>query len=166
VNIRTILVLVALLIGVDGSANERVRSRFITTSDGVRIHCLVAGSGPAIVFVPGWTMPAEVWEAQIDYFSLRFSVVAIDPRSHGRSGKPADGHYAERLALDIKEVIDQLKLQPAVLVGWSLGVPQILTYVDQFGTSTVRALVLVDAAIGRDRDADFSAQIWRRLKSF
>ena len=166
VTIRSVPFLLILFSAIGAcAANHSVRSGFITTSDGVKLHYLRSGAGPAILFVPGWTMPAEIWAPQITYLSHRFTVVALDPRSHGRSGKPVEGHHAERLVRDIKELIDRLKLAPVVLVGWSLGVPQILLYVDQFGTTTVRALVLVDGAIGRERDSDFSSQVWRRLNS-
>lgn len=37
-------------------------SRHFRTSDGVELHYLEAGSGPTLVFVPGWTMPADIWE--------------------------------------------------------------------------------------------------------
>ena len=35
---------------------------------------------PSILFVPGWTMPAWIWQQQIDYFSREYRVVAMDPR--------------------------------------------------------------------------------------
>jgi len=124
-----------------------VKSGFVTTSDGVRLHYLESGSGPTILFVPGWTMPAEIWEPQIQHFAARYRVVAMDPRSQGASDKPTEGHYPERRAQDIKEMVDRLKLAPVVLVGWSLGVPESLTYVEQFGTATLRAVVLVDGPI-------------------
>jgi non-heme chloroperoxidase len=96
-------------------------SGFFTTSDGVQLHYLEAGSGPAIVFVPGWTMPAEIWNEQIQEFSRRYHVVALDPRSQGRSEKVTEGHFPERRARDVYELVQQLGLEPAVLVGWSLG---------------------------------------------
>jgi len=131
-------------------AAPAVKSGFVTTSDGIRLHYLESGSGPAILFVPGWTMPAEIWEPQIRYFAQRYRVVALDPRSQGASTQATEGHYPERRARDIKEVVDQLKLAPVLLVGWSLGVPEALTYVDQFGTATLRALALVDGRIYSD----------------
>ena len=39
---------------------------------------------PSILFVPGWTMPAWIWQNQIDYFAHDYRVVAMDPRSQGR----------------------------------------------------------------------------------
>ncbi len=57
--------------------------RWFITSDSVRLHYLSGGrgSGPAIVFVPGWTLPADIWEPQLRYFARSTRVVALDPRS-------------------------------------------------------------------------------------
>ena len=142
------------------------KSGYVRASDGVRLHYIEAGSGPSIVFQPGWTMPAEIWEPQIRALSKRFRVVALDPRSQGKSDRPANGDYPERRATDIREVIDRLKLAPTVLVGWSLGATEAMSYVDQFGTSTLRGLVLVDGVIGRDQDAAIVAGYWTRMKAF
>jgi microsomal epoxide hydrolase len=123
---------------------------YIRTSDGVRLHYLTAGTGPSIVLQPGWAMPAEIWEPQIRALSKTFRVVAIDPRSQGKSGRTSDGLYPNRRAQDIREVIDKLRLAPAVLVGWSLGATEVMAYVDQFGTAGLRGIVLVDGVVGRE----------------
>src|SRR3984957_21034934 len=68
--------------------------KFFKTSDGVRLHYLESGAGPTIVFVPGWTMPAEIWQPQIEYFSRSYHVVAVDPRSQRASDKPTEGNNA------------------------------------------------------------------------
>jgi len=114
------------------------------TSDGVQLHYLEAGSGPLLVFVPGWTMPAEIWDPQIRHFATTHHVVALDPRGHGRSEKPAHGYYPSRRGTDIGELLDHLGGKPAVVVGWSLGVQETLVYAQEHGTRDVRALVLVD----------------------
>ena len=137
---------------------------YIRTSDGVRLHYIQAGAGPSIVLQPGWTMPAEIWEPQIRALSKSFHVVAIDPRAQGKSDRATDGLYLERRAQDIKEVIDRLKLAPAVLVGWSLGATEVMSYVDQFGTSTLRGVVLVDGVIGRRTTPEIAASYWTWMK--
>jgi non-heme chloroperoxidase len=103
---------------------------------------------PSILFVPGWTMPGWIWENQISHFSLDYRVVAMDPRSQGDSAKPGEGDYPASHARDIKAVIDQLHLAPVVLVGWSMAVTEIASYVDQFGTSGISGIVFVDGAPG------------------
>lgn len=121
-----------------------VKDSFFTTSDGVRLHYLESGTGPTILFVPGWTMPAEIWQPQIEYFSRNYRVVALDPRSQGASDKPAEGNYPGRRAQDYKELIDHLGGSPVVFVGWSLAVYEAMAYVEMFGTYKLSALVLVD----------------------
>lgn len=128
-------------------AAVHAKSAAFRTSDGVSLHYFDAGSGAAIVFIPGWTMPADIFEPQINQLSTRFRVVALDPRSQGDSEKTPDGNYPERHAQDIKELLEHLQLQNAVLLGWSNGVPDVLTYVDQFGTANLRGVVLVDGFI-------------------
>jgi len=125
---------------------------FITTPDGVRIHYLEVGQAaqPAVLFVPGWTMPAWIWEKQIAHFSKTHRVVAMDPRSQGESQQTTEGHFPAARARDIKAVVDELKLAPVVLVGWSMGVIEIASYVDQFGTTDLAGLVLVDGIAGSD----------------
>ena len=125
-------------------AQPQTESGHFTTSDGVRLHYLEAGSGPLLVFVPGWTMPAEIWDFQIRHFAASYRVVALDPRGHGRSEKPAYGYFPSRRGQDIGELLDHLGGEPAVVVAWSLGVQETLVFTQEHGTRNVRALVLVD----------------------
>lgn len=131
-------------------AQVEVQSRYFTSSDGVELHYLEAGSGPALVFVPGWTMPAEIWEPQIQHFGKSHRVVAFDPRGQGRSEKVGYGYHPSRRAQDIGELLEHLDVGPAVLVGWSLGVQEVLVYTHESGTERVRAVVLVDHMIESD----------------
>ena len=52
----------------------------------------------------------------------------------------------------------QLKLAPVALVGWSSGVSEIASYVDQFGTGTIRGIVLVDGVAGVDLPSGMKAE--------
>ena len=126
---------------------QTAKSGFFRTSDGIRIHYLEAGSGRPIVFIPGWTMPAWIWQKQIDEFSKKYRVIAVDPRSQGESDKPTYGHLPETRARDYKELVDHLELKRPVLVGWSMACAELLKYVEQFGTDNLAGLVLVDGFI-------------------
>jgi non-heme chloroperoxidase len=123
------------------------KSGFVTTSDGIRIHYLEAGTGRPIVFIPGWTMPAWIWQKQTDKFSKKYHVIVVDPRSQGESDKPTYGHLPETRARDYKEVVHQLGLKQPVLVGWSMGCGELMKYVEQFGDDNVGGLVLVDGLL-------------------
>lgn len=163
---------------------------FVMASDGVKIHYVEAGSvkttgsfqigGAApsgsvssgdvhlskmqqsvtILFVPGWTMPAWIWEKQIAYFSREYHVVAIDPRSQGESTITNDGLYPAQMARDIAAVIEQRHLAPVVLVGWSMAVAEVAAFVEQYGTQALAGIVLVDGGVGgfegeREAESDF-----------
>jgi len=156
--------------GAHGAA--KAKSGFVTTADGVKIRYVEAGQSwttgtvtpskdgtsstaqiqkqPAILFVPGWTMTAEIWEPQMTHFAKTHRVVAMDPRGQGKSSKPNEGYHPAARARDIKAVVDQLKLNPVVLVGWSMGVLEVTSYVGQFRTEGIAGIVLVDGSAGAD----------------
>ena len=131
-----------------------VRSVYFQTSDGVRLRVLEAsprrlsGRLPVVAFIPGWSMPASIWQAQLTAFSQRYRVAALDPRGQGQSEVPAGGYTAERRSRDIAEFV--ARYPRVVLVGWSLGALEALQYVHQFGDKQVEALVLVDSSVGEE----------------
>lgn len=122
------------------------------TSDGVRLHVIEAGPPKAqtIVFVPGWTMPAWIFQQQINAFSRAYHVVAFDPRGQGDSDIPPDGYNLIRRGEDIGDLITQLPGRPVLLVAWSLGVLDTLSYIQQAGDARVAGLVLIDNSIGEE----------------
>jgi microsomal epoxide hydrolase len=137
------LCLLVLIARSSGGGGQAQTATFRTT-DGVLLHYFNAGSGAAIILIPGWTMAADIFAPQINGLSKRFRVIALDVRSQGDSEKTTEGNTLERHAQDIQELIDQLHLQEVVLLGWSNGVPDVLTFIEQHGSSTLRGVVLVD----------------------
>ncbi len=128
------------------------RDRIVVASDGTRLH--VQDSGPAgapvILFVPGWTMPAWIWEPQIRFFARNYRVLAFDPRGQGASDVPATGYDHIRRGKDIGDVIAQLAPSPPVIVAWSLGVLDTLAYAHTHGDARLAGLVLVDNSVGEE----------------
>jgi microsomal epoxide hydrolase len=125
-------------------------SRWFTTSDGVRLHYLEAGPPGAqtVVFIPGWTMPAWIWERQFAALEGRFHVLALDPRGQGLSEVAPFGYAAERRGRDIAELLDHATTGRVVMVGWSLGVLDTLAMIAAEGDDRIAGLVLVDNSIG------------------
>lgn len=131
---------------------EAVQTACFDSSDGVRLcyraSLLDDADKPLLVFIPGWTMPAALWERQLAHFAGRHSVVAFDPRGQGESAAPAAGYTLERRTRDIQELLDRFPGRPVVLVGWSLAALESLAYVDRYGEGRLSGLVLVDNSIG------------------
>jgi microsomal epoxide hydrolase len=141
------LLSVVLFLSLPLGLSAQTKSDSFKTSDGVKIHYLEAGSGKPIVLIPGWTMPAWIWEKQIGELSKKYHVVAVDPRSQGESDKPTYGHLPDTRARDYKELVDHLGLKSPVLVGWSMACGELVMYAKEFGTDNVGGLVLVDGLL-------------------
>lgn len=144
------------------AAAQATKSGFFKTSDGIRIHYLEAGSGRPIVFIPGWTMPAWIWQKQMDEFAKKYHVIAVDPRSQGESDKPTYGHLPETRARDYKELVDRLGLKQPVLVGWSMACGELIKYAEQFGSDNVSSYVLVDGLLS----AKLSPEVFAMLSGW
>ena len=155
---RLTLVLMCILV-VPSVFAQAAKSDFFQTSDGVRIHYVEAGSGRPVVFIPGWTMPAWIWQKQIDEFSKKYHVIAVDPRSQGESDKPPFGHLPETRSRDYKELVDHLGLKQPVLVGWSMACGELVKYAEQFGTDNVSGLVLVDGFLSESLNPEMFAAL-------
>ena len=133
-------------------AARAAQDRYFVASDGVRLHVLDAGPVDAatVVLVPGWTMPAWIFQPQIDALSRTYRVIAFDPRGQGGSDIALSGYDANRRGQDIAELIAALGPRPVTLVGWSLGVLDSLAYVHTHGDSRLAGLVLIDNSVGEE----------------
>ena len=112
--------------------------------DGVRISYNRQGKGnPAVIFVHGWTNPKEIWDDQVAYFSKRYKAVAIDLAGSGTSGNNRSDWTMEAFGGDVVAVINQLKSDKVVLVGFSMGTAAVVEAANQ-APEKVIGLVLVD----------------------
>ena len=94
----------------------------VKSADGVNISYLVEGSGePAIVFIHGWCCDKTYWDEQINAFSPKYTVVAIDLAGHGESGTERKDYTMEAFGQDAAAVVNHLKLDKIILVGHSMG---------------------------------------------
>jgi len=95
---------------------------YIDVEPGVQIHAQLVGAGPPVVLLHGWAFDHRVWDRQVRVLAeAGHSTIAVDLRGHGRSARPYDGYALDQLAHDVIRVITELEIEPAVLIGWSLG---------------------------------------------
>jgi len=89
--------------------------------NGVSLYYEVNGEGQALVFIHGLGSSARDWEFQVPEFSKAYKVVTLDLRGHGQSDKPAGPYSLPMFAADVAGLLRALDLQPAHIVGLSLG---------------------------------------------
>jgi pimeloyl-ACP methyl ester carboxylesterase len=93
-------------------------------ADGTEIAYDTAGDGPAVVLLHGSALSKAIWRGLGYTKALEgFTVVRIDLRGHGRSGKPAvpDAYRMDLHTADVLAVLDAEGIGRAHLVGYSLG---------------------------------------------
>ena len=171
---RRSLVLLIAIIGlgsIRAFAEADTRSHLVEVGDGVSLRVIEAGkpgTGPELVFIPGWSTGADIWRRQIEAFAKTYRVIAFDPRSQGESTKTTTGNTPEIRAQDLHALLERLGARRPILVGWSQGVQDVAAYVERYGTKELAAIVLVDAAVsdGADGMATRSQENARQFKMF
>jgi len=137
------------------AASNPGSSRMVNVADGVSLRVIEsgkAGGEPALVFIPGWSTGADIWNHQIDTFAKTHRVIAFDPRSQGDSTKTTRGNTPETRAQDLHALLEPLGVRRPVLIGWSQGVQDVAAYVERYGSNDLAGIVLVDAAISDGAD--------------
>lgn len=157
VRIGTLALLTGSIAGVfpAWAAPASVEDR-VTVASGVMLRVVESGkakSNPPLVFIPGWSAGADIWQGQIDRFDDAYRVIAFDPRSQGQSTKTASGNTPEQRAADLHALLAAKKVNRPILVGWSQAAQDIAAYVSLYGTRDIAGIVLVDAAISEGAKA-------------
>jgi len=101
---------------------------YATAKDGVRLAYEIVGGGADVVFlVHGFgSSRAQNWRDTGWYKTLGdagYCVVAMDCRGHGESDKPhtTPGYGHGEMAGDVLAVMDDASLEPAFVMGYSMG---------------------------------------------
>jgi len=116
----------------------------ITTKDKTKIYYKDWNTGRPVVFSHGWPLNADAWESQMVFLAQHgYRCVAHDRRGHGRSAQPWNGNDMDTYADDLAELMNQLDLKDAILIGHSTGGGEVARYIGRHGTSRVAKAVLV-----------------------
>lgn len=95
-----------------------------SASDGARIHYEVEGTqyGPPLLFSNSLGTNLNMWNGQMEAaVGLGFRVIRYDQRGHGKSEAPKGSYTLPRLASDIADLLDALKIDKAAFCGISMG---------------------------------------------
>ena len=141
----TILLLSASLPGVVHAAEVggAVSSRTAEV-EGVKLHYLTAGHGPAVILLHGYTQTSLMWKPIFPLLAEQFTVIAPDLPGIGDSEIPADGLDMKTAAIRIHALAKSLGIEKARVVGHDIGLMVAYAYAAQFPAETEK-LVVMDA---------------------
>lgn len=118
--------------------------QFVRVSPDLEIYYEDAGSGPAMIFIPGWTLTTDFFSRQHAHFSKRYRTISYDPRGQGRSSKTLENNHYTQHGADLKAFLDALKLRDVILIAHSYGCFDAYAYFRAFGTANAQAFICID----------------------
>ena len=84
---------------------------------------------------------SSYFKNQIDYFSDRYRVIALDTRGHGKSPRGTQPFTIEQFSIDLYEFMEDLEISHAVILGFSDGANIAMKFAMKY-TNKVKALIL------------------------
>lgn len=163
-----------------------VQEKWVTIK-GRRLYTKTAGSaGPVLLFLHGFTLDSDVWDAQLRYFSDRYRVVACDLLGFGRSDSPDAEPYSHRDCLMqlLDELSDELGQKPVHWIGMSMSggvaLDVALEHPDRVASLTLVGAISqgqqwsaawIDlmkhvAQVAREEGVDAAKQLWQQAPVF
>ena len=154
-----------------------------TRYGGLRMHVRNwGGEGRPVVLLHGLASTSRIWDLTAPLLARDFSVIAVDQRGHGDSGKPDAGYDFASVGGDVAALLEGRGIERPVLVGHSWGAdvalelavarPELLRGIVFVDGGTIDASArydTLDDALVQMAPPDFSgvtpAQFMERVKS-
>lgn len=109
------------------------------------------GKGTAVVLLHGYLENLSMWDNLVPEFSKKNRVITIDLLGHGQSDCSGYIHSMEEQADMVAEVLSQLKIKKAILIGHSMGGYVALAFAELY-SERIKALVLMNSTSLADND--------------
>jgi pimeloyl-ACP methyl ester carboxylesterase len=124
------------------------KSEFVKVN-GIRLHYLDwGGAGTALLFLTGMGNSAYIYDEFAPRFVAKFRVIALTRRGHGDSDYPITGYDVNTLTEDVRQLMDSLEIDKAILVGHSMSNVELCHFAALHPERIVK-LVFLDAAYNR-----------------
>ena len=87
----------------------------------IKLHYEEKGTGQPMVLLHGNGEDSSYFKNQIEYFSKKYRVIAVDTRGHGKSERGTAPFTLRQFARDLKSFLDEMGLRRIILLGFSDG---------------------------------------------
>jgi pimeloyl-ACP methyl ester carboxylesterase len=131
--------------------SSKPKSDFVHVN-GIRLHYLDwGGEGQPLIFLTGMGSSAYIYGGFAPLFTDKFHVLALTRRGHGDSDYPETGYDPDTPVEDIRQVMDALQIEKAVLAGHSLAGVELTRFAATY-PQRVEKLVYMEALDERRKE--------------
>lgn len=102
---------------------QQSNNSLTATINSIAVSYIDEGStnAPAIILIHGFPLNKAMWSKQVEVLKENYRVVAYDIRGHGNSDANDNDFSIELFANDLLSLMDALKIDKAILCGFSMG---------------------------------------------
>src|SRR6202158_4529912 len=117
---------------------------------GDRVAYREAGTGEALLLIHGMAGSSATWRAGLPQLSKKYRVVAPDLFGHGESAKPRGDYSLGAFAVSLRDLLDDLGITRATVVGQSLGGGVAMQFIYQPPDYCQRLILISSGGLGPD----------------
>jgi non-heme chloroperoxidase len=112
----------------------------------IELHYEDHGQGQPVILIHGYPLNGRSFERQERaLLASGYRAVNYDRRGFGLSDQPTIGYDYDTFAADLNALLDHLRLDDVILVGFSMGTGEVTRYLGTYGSARVRKAVLLGA---------------------
>jgi pimeloyl-ACP methyl ester carboxylesterase len=108
------------------------------------------GAGPAVVLIHGMAGSLDTWDPVFAELAESCDVIAIDLPGHGASSRFRADYSLGSLAAAVRDVLDDLGVKSATIVGHSLGGGIAMQFMYQFPERCERLVLVSSGGLGQE----------------
>ena len=117
---------------------------------GERVVYVDEGSGEVLLLLHGMAGSSQTWRSVIKPLSRRFRVIAPDLPGHGESTKPRSDYSLGAFAVLLRDLLDELGVTRATIIGHSLGGGVAMQFLYQHPDYAQRLILIGSGGLGPD----------------
>jgi pimeloyl-ACP methyl ester carboxylesterase len=117
---------------------------------GERVAYVDEGSGEVLLLLHGMAGSSQTWRSVIRPLSRQFRVIAPDLPGHGESNKPRSDYSLGAFAALLRDLLDELGVTRATIIGHSLGGGVAMQFLYQHPDYAQRLILIGSGGLGPD----------------
>jgi pimeloyl-ACP methyl ester carboxylesterase len=117
---------------------------------GERLAYYDEGQGEVLLLIHGMAGSSQTWREVLPRLAKNYRVIAPDLLGHGQSAKPRTDYSLGAFAVGLRDLLDELGVESATIVGQSLGGGIAMQFLYQHPDYCRRLILISSGGLGQD----------------